>query len=130
LFVEGEKGMRKINEQKIKMLLALTYADNASTYHKNQSDKDREQDFKQITKAIEILREKTELVLKKEADDKKVSDVIKEAFRDHGDLTTYLKGKGLVGKAIGDASSVVRDHVRANLEKDFNILCEEVKKMV
>ena len=129
LFVEGEKGSRAINEKKIKMLLALTFADNASTYHKSESDGDREKAFARIVKVAEAFRAKTEPVLEKEAQDKKVNDILVAAFQDQGSLATYLaKEKGLAGKLIGEAANKVKEFVRANLGKDTESLLEEVRQ--
>lgn len=127
LFVEGTP--RKINEQKIKMLLALTYGDNASTYTKGQSDEDRKRSFGAILMSIDGLRVKMQFVLEKESTDKKISDVLQEAFKDQGGLVGYFtKEKGLAGKQIGDAVAPVKEFVRDNLKKDFVELCGEVRR--
>src|SRR3989344_260313 len=127
LFVDGEKGMRSMNEQKIKMLLALTYADNASTHHKGESNEDRQKAFERIVHALTELRSRMAPVLEKETQDKKVEDVLKEAFREHGSLATYLmKEKGKSGKEIGAATQAVKKFAQEHVDEDLETLYEKV----
>ncbi|HBR80867.1 MAG: hypothetical protein UX09_C0011G0004 [Candidatus Uhrbacteria bacterium GW2011_GWE2_45_35] len=129
-FVEGEKGSRKINTRKIKLLLALTYADNASTHHRGDSDSDREAAFKRIVEVVEKLKIAIEPVLEKETQDKKVDDSLTEAFKDQGGLSAVLKGKGFQGKQIGEANAKVKEFVRNNLDQDQNGLNEKIRGFV
>lgn len=108
-----------VDEKKIALLTALVYGDNAGTFKKGSSAGSREQFFNDLLKKMEIVKSEVRVKLDKEAQDKKVDDVLAQAFPGKAPgkngLAKIFSAQGKKGAEIGKATSAIKELVTKSL---------------